>query len=57
MDLFDLRIRDNLCLGKDISDDKILELLEEAGLIGWYKELCNKHYLFDNHMMKEVITV
>ena len=21
------------------------------------KELCNKHYLFDNHMMKEVITV
>ena len=135
VDLFDLSIRDNLCLGKDISDDKILELLEEAGLIGWYKELpdgletmvgergiklsagqkqrlnlirgilidkdlyffdeptsnldalseekitnmiekylkdktyvivthrpklkelCNKHYLFDNHMMKEVITV
>ena len=21
------------------------------------KELCNKHYLFDNHMMKEVITI
>lgn len=39
VDLFDLSIRDNLCLGKDISDDKILELLEEAGLIGWYKEL------------------
>ena len=135
VDLFDLSIRDNLCLGKDISDDKILELLEEAGLIGWYKELpdgletmvgergiklsagqkqrlnlirgilidkdlyffdeptsnldalseekitnmiekylkdktfvivthrpklkelCNKHYSFDNHMMKEVITV
>lgn len=134
VDLFDLSIRDNLCLGKDISDDKILELLEEAGFIGWYKELldgletmvgergiklsagqkqrlnliigilinkdlyffdeptsnldalseekitnmiekylkdktyvivthrpklkelCNKHYLFDNHMMKEVIT-
>ena len=135
VDLFDLSIRDNLCLGKDISDDTILELLEEAGLIGWYKELpdgletmvgergiklsagqkqrlnlirgilidkdlyffdeptsnldalseekitnmiekylkdktyvivthrpklkelCNKHYLFDNHMMKEVIAV
>lgn len=21
------------------------------------KELCNKHYSFDNHMMKEIITV
>lgn len=39
VDLFDSSIRDNLCLEKDISDDKILELLEEAGLIGWYKEL------------------
>ena len=41
VDLFDLSIRDNLCLGKDISDEKILELLQEAGLIGWYKELPN----------------
>lgn len=135
VDLFDLSIRDNLCLGKEISDDRILELLEEAGLTGWYnelpegletmvgergiklsagqkqrlnlirgilidkdlyffdeptsnldavseekitnmiekylkdktyvivthrpklKELCNKHYLFDNHMMKELIVV
>lgn len=135
VDLFDLNIRDNLCLGKEISDDRILELLEEAGLTGWYnelpegletmvgergiklsagqkqrlnlirgilidkdlyffdeptsnldavseekitnmiekylkdktyvivthrpklKELCNKHYLFDNHMMKELIVV
>ena len=39
VDLFDLSIRDNLCLGKDISDEKIFELLEEAGLMGWYKEL------------------
>ena len=39
VDLFDLSIRDNLCLGKDISDDKILELLDEAGLMNWYKEL------------------
>lgn len=135
VDLFDLSIRDNLVLGKKISDDKILELLDEAGLISWYnelpqgldtmvgergiklsagqkqrlnlirgilidkdlyffdeptsnldavseekitnmidkylkdktyvivthrpklKELCNKHYLFDNHMMKELITI
>ncbi len=39
VDLFDLSIRDNLCLGKEISDNKILELLDEAGLTGWYKEL------------------
>lgn len=135
VDLFDFSIRDNLCLGKDISDDMILELLDEAGLTEWYKELpdgletivgergiklsagqkqrlnlirgilidkdlyffdeptsnldslseekitnmikkylkdktyvivthkpklkelCNKHYSFDNHMMKEIITV
>ena len=35
VDLFDLSIRDNLCLGKKISDDRILEPLEEAGLTGW----------------------
>ena len=29
----------NLCLGKKILDDKILELLKESGLIDWYKEL------------------
>jgi len=39
VDLFDLSIRDNLCLGKDIEDNKILELLEEAGLMEWYREL------------------
>ena len=39
VDLFDLSIRDNLCLGKNISDDKILELLDEAGLMNWYNEL------------------
>ena len=133
VDLFDLSIRDNLCLGKDISDEKILELIKEAGLNDWYnelpqgldtmvgergiklsagqkqrlnlirgilidkdlyffdeptsnldslseekitnmiekylkdktyvivthrpklKELCNKHYIFENHMMKEII--
>ena len=39
VDLFDLSIRDNLCLGKNIPDEKIFELLEEAGLMNWYKEL------------------
>ena len=39
VDLFNLSIRDNLCLGKKISDERILELLEEAGLTGWYNEL------------------
>ena len=135
VELFNLSIRDNLCLGKNISDEKILKLLEEAGLTGWYnelpngldsmvgergiklsagqrqrlnlirgilidkelyffdeptsnldhiseekitnmiekylkdktyvivthrpklKELCNKHYVFENHMMKEIIEV
>lgn len=39
VDLFDLSIRDNLCLGKNIPDSKILELLKEAGLKKWYEEL------------------
>lgn len=41
VDLFDMSIRDNLCLGKNISDEKIFELLNEAGLMEWYKELPN----------------
>lgn len=41
VELFDLSIKDNLCLGKNIPDEKILELLEEAGLIDWYDELPN----------------
>lgn len=41
VDLFDLSVRDNLCLGKEIPDKKIFELLEEAGLKGWYDELPN----------------
>ena len=39
VDLFDLSIRDNLCLGKDIPIEKIEQLLEDAGLDSWYKEL------------------
>ena len=135
VDLFDLSIKENLCLGKEISDSKILELIDEAGLMDWYnglpdglntmvgergiklsagqkqrlnlirgilidkelyffdeptsnldsvseekitniiekylknktlvivthrpklKKLCNKHYIFENHMMKEVVKV
>ena len=41
MDLFDLSIRDNLCLGKKIPEEKIMQLLDEAGLMNWYKELPN----------------
>lgn len=39
VDLFDLSVRDNLCLGKDIKEEKIIELLKEAGLYDWYIEL------------------
>lgn len=39
VDLFDLSIRENLCLGKDIEESKIIKLLKEAGLENWYKEL------------------
>ena len=41
VDLFDLSIKDNLCLGKDIPEEKILELLNEAGLMKWYNSLPN----------------
>lgn len=39
VDLFDLSVRDNLCLGKNISEKRIIELLKEAGLYDWYTEL------------------
>lgn len=41
VELFDLSIRDNLCLGKEIAEEKIMQLLDEAGLMNWYKELPN----------------
>ncbi|MCQ2979474.1 MAG: ABC transporter ATP-binding protein/permease, partial [Clostridia bacterium] len=41
VDLFDLTIRENLTLGKNISDKKILELFEDAGLTEWYNNLEN----------------
>lgn len=39
VEMFDLSIRDNLCLGKNIPDEKIYQLLDEAGMTNWYKEL------------------
>ena len=41
VELFDLSIRDNLCLGKKIQEEKIMQLFDEAGLMNWYKELPN----------------
>lgn len=41
VELFDLSIRDNLTLGKNISDTKIMELFEDAGLMEWYANLAN----------------
>ena len=39
VDLFDLSVRDNLCLGKDVPVEKIENLLKDAGLFEWYKNL------------------
>ena len=41
VELFDLSIRDNLTLGKKISDNKIISLFEDAGLMEWYSNLEN----------------
>ncbi len=41
VELFDLSIRDNLTLGKNISEKTILSLLEDAGLMDWYNNLQN----------------
>lgn len=40
-DLFDLTIRDNLCLGKNINDEQLMIYLEEAGLDEWVNKLEN----------------
>lgn len=39
IDLFDLSIRDNLLLGKNISEKKLKEYLEDAGLLEWINNL------------------
>ena len=41
IDLFDLTIRENLCLGKNIEDKKIIEYLNAAGLDEWVENLEN----------------
>lgn len=41
VDLFDMSIRENLCLGKEIPESEILKLFEDAGLIEWYNNLEN----------------
>lgn len=39
--LFDLTIRENLTLGENIKEEKIINLIEEAGLKEWYDNLKN----------------
>lgn len=41
IDLFDLSIRDNLCLGRKIDDDKLMLYIKEAGLEEWINNLEN----------------
>ena len=41
VELYNLSIRDNLTLGKRISDEKIFSLFEDAGLMEWYSNLKN----------------
>ena len=41
VELFDLSIKDNLCLGRDIHVKKIERLLKDAGLYKWYSTLPN----------------
>lgn len=40
-DLFDLTIRDNLCLGKNIKDEDLMKYMKEAGLEDWINNLEN----------------
>lgn len=39
VELFDMSIRDNITLGKEIAQEKIIEMFEDAGLIEWYESL------------------
>lgn len=38
-DLFDLTIKENLCLGKEITDETLNEYLKDAGLYEWIQSL------------------
>ncbi len=40
-DLFDLTIKENLCLGKKISEENLKKYLEDAGLMEWIDSLEN----------------
>lgn len=39
VELFDMSIRDNLTLGQNISEKKLIEMFEDAGLREWYDSL------------------
>lgn len=41
VELFDMSIRDNLTLGQNISDKKLIEMFIDAGLKDWYDGLEN----------------
>lgn len=41
IDLFDLTVRENLCLGKNIEDEQLMIYLKEAGLNEWVEKLEN----------------
>lgn len=41
VELFDMSIRENLTLGKDISDEILFEMLNEVGMKEWYEALEN----------------
>ena len=41
VNLLDISLRDNISLGKKVSDEKILEYIEEIGLNDWYLSLDN----------------
>jgi len=41
VELFDMSIKDNLMLGKNISEKKLIEMFEDAGLKEWYDSLEN----------------
>lgn len=41
VDLFDLTIKENLCLGKEFNDEELMKYLKEAGLDEWVNNLEN----------------
>ena len=41
VELFDMSIKDNITLGKEVPKEQILQMFEDAGLIEWYKSLEN----------------